>query len=80
MKFKADGSEGGKVKEHKGIEGLTLAELRSKWSDVVEILAGDGVKVINPGHALEGALSIRYHWNLHLTLFAPGAHVMDVAG
>lgn len=63
MKLEADGRpEGGKgvvTKQHKGIEGLTLAELSAKWSNVVETLKGDGVKVINPDHALEGALSIR---------------------
>eukprot|EP00752_Nemacystus_decipiens_P012981 g11487.t1 len=62
MELRADGQEGGKelgstrVKEHKGI---TLAELSAKWNDVVELLERDGVNVVNPDHALEGALSIR---------------------
>lgn len=47
------------VEQHTGVVGLTLAELSSKWSEVVETLREDGVDVINPGHALEGALSIR---------------------
>ena len=66
MKPEADGRpKGGKgilstsTKQQKGIEGLTLAELRAKWSYVVETLKEDGVKVINPDHALEGALLIR---------------------
>lgn len=70
MELKADGRQRGKelpstrFKEHKGI---TLAELSAKWSDVVQVLEADGVKVVNPGHALEGALCIRYHTS-HVTL------------
>lgn len=62
----ADGPEGGKAlissgaKQHKGVEGLTMAELSAKWSDVVEALDGEGVKVTNPEHAMEGALCLRY--------------------
>lgn len=71
MKLEAGEPEGGKggkggtgtastrLKPRKGIEGITMAELSSKWSGVVEALKGDGVKVINPDHALEGALCIR---------------------
>lgn len=65
MKLQADGRpEGGDgvlstTKQQKGIEGLTLAELSAKWSKVVETLKEDGVKVVNPDHAFEGALSIR---------------------
>ena len=49
-----------RLKQRKGIEGLTFAELSRKWRDVVKALQGDGVKIINPDHALEGALCIRY--------------------
>lgn len=65
IKTKVDGPEGGKelgsrtAKQRKGIEGLTMAELSAKWSDVVEALEGVGVKITNPDHALEGALCIR---------------------
>lgn len=47
------------VEQHRRVEGLTLADLSAKWSGVVEALRGEGVNVVNPGHALEGALSIR---------------------
>ena len=47
-------------KEHEGIEGLTWAELSAKWSEVVQALEQDRVTVVNPDHALEGALLIRY--------------------
>lgn len=65
MESKVDGPEGKEVasatgEQKKGIEGLTWAELSTKWADVVEALKGGGVNVINPGHALEGGLSIRY--------------------
>ena len=43
----------------KQLQGLTLTELSAKWSEVVQALKEDGVTVINPGHALEGALLIR---------------------
>lgn len=65
MNLTADGRKGGKglagtkPGQRKGVEGLTMAELSAKWSDVVEALKGDGVQVINPDHALEGALCIR---------------------
>lgn len=65
MELQADGRpEGGNgvfstTKQQKGIEGLTLAELSAKWSKVVETLREDRVKVVNPDHAFEGALSIR---------------------
>ena len=61
-----DGPEGMKgpastcAKQHKGVEGLTMADLSAKWRAVVEALEADGVKVTNPNHALEGALCIRY--------------------
>eukprot|EP00752_Nemacystus_decipiens_P008335 g7449.t1 len=48
-------------KQHKGIEGVTRADLSAKWRDVVKTLEGDGMKVTNPDHALEGALCIREH-------------------
>lgn len=48
------------VEQHKEMEGPTLADLSAKWSDVVDALERVGVKVVNPDHALEGALSIRY--------------------
>lgn len=61
----AEGPDSGKrfastrVKQHKGVEGLTLADLSARWNDVVEALETSNVKIINPDHALEGALSIR---------------------
>lgn len=61
----AEGPDGGKriastrVKQHKGVEGLTLADLSAKWNGVVEALETCDVTIINPDHALEGALSIR---------------------
>lgn len=64
--LKADRPEGRRepasrrVEQHRGIEGITLADLSAKWNYIVEALQGEGVKVVNPGHALEGALSIRY--------------------
>lgn len=63
--LKAEGLESGKrtpstiVEQHRGVEGLTLADLSAKWRSVVKALKGNGVHVVNPGHALEGALSIR---------------------
>jgi len=36
-----------------------MAELLAKWGNVVQTLKGDKVEVVNPDHALEGALSIR---------------------
>lgn len=63
---KANGPEGKnglasvRAKNHKGVEGLTLADLSAKWRDVVYALEREGVNVTNPEHALEGALSIRY--------------------
>lgn len=48
-----------RAKHGKGIEGITMAELSATWSGVVEALEGDELKVINPAHALEGALCIR---------------------
>ena len=66
MVLEADGrQEGGdrlawtSPKQPLGKEGITLPELSAKWTFVVEALEKDGVKVINPDHALEGALSIR---------------------
>lgn len=65
MNLAADRPEGRKglasarTRQHRGFEGLTMAELSAKWSDVVEALKGDGVAVTNPDHALEGALCIR---------------------
>lgn len=56
----AQGLASTRVKQHRGKEGLTLADLSATWSDVVEALKGEGVEVVNPSHALEGALSIRY--------------------
>lgn len=61
MKLKAHGSAGGKrvaaiAKQHKG---LSLAELSAQWTGVVKALRADGVTIINPDHALEGALLIR---------------------
>ncbi|CAN0242742.1 unnamed protein product, partial [Ectocarpus sp. 8 AP-2014] len=41
--------------------GLTRADLSTKWNDVVAALEGDGVSIVNPDHALEGALLIREH-------------------
>lgn len=70
MKIEADGREGCNAvasttfKRRKGVEGLTWAELFAKWTSVVETLKAEGVEVVNPGHALEGALSIRYGYGL----------------
>ncbi|CAN0097652.1 unnamed protein product [Ectocarpus sp. 12 AP-2014] len=49
------------IHQHKGIGGLTLADLYAKWDDIVATLKEYGVTVINPYHALEGALLIREH-------------------
>lgn len=74
MEAKADGRTGGKelastrVKEHKGI---TMADLSAKWSDAVEALERDEVNVVNPGHALEGALSIRYYASRVILVLVP---------
>ena len=79
MKLKVARPEGRKgaasttsAKHRKGVEGITVAELTAKWGDVVEALEEDGVEVTNPGHALEGALSVRYaefvSWHVHLPL------------
>lgn len=59
-----EGPDGGKrnastTKKHKGVEGLAVADLSAKWNIVVEALETCGVKIINPNHALEGALTIR---------------------
>lgn len=48
------------TKQHEGREGITWADLSAKWKGVVQALKEDGVTVINPGHALEGALVIRH--------------------
>eukprot|EP00752_Nemacystus_decipiens_P001249 g1247.t2 len=40
-------------------QGITLDELSAKWLEMVSELAKKKVTVINPEHALEGALSIR---------------------
>lgn len=40
-------------------QGITLGELSAKWLETVHELASRDVAVINPEHALEGALSIR---------------------
>lgn len=47
------------VKQHERMTGLTFGELSTKWKDVVKALEAHGVKVVNPDHTLEGALSIR---------------------
>ncbi|CAM9557239.1 unnamed protein product, partial [Ectocarpus sp. 12 AP-2014] len=44
-----------------GVEGLTRADLSTKWNEVVAALERDGVSIVNPDHALEGALLIREH-------------------
>lgn len=60
-----EGSESGTrvpsaaVEPQNAVEGLTLAHLSAKWNGVVKALKGQGVNVVNPCHALEGALSIR---------------------
>eukprot|EP00752_Nemacystus_decipiens_P017045 g15262.t1 len=67
MKFEADEREDRKAvpsttaKQYEGVDGLTRAELCAKWTNVVDALNAEGVKVVNPDHALEGALSIREH-------------------
>lgn len=48
------------TQQHDGIEGITWADLSAKWIGVVQALKEDGVPVMNPDHALEGALSIRH--------------------
>ncbi|CAM9778336.1 unnamed protein product, partial [Ectocarpus sp. 8 AP-2014] len=63
----SDGSNVGKGvfptvhERNPGVEGLTRADLSTKWNEVVEALEGDGVSIVNPDHALEGALLIREH-------------------
>ncbi|CAN0350489.1 unnamed protein product [Ectocarpus sp. 6 AP-2014] len=47
------------TQQHDGIEGITWADLSANWKGVVQALEEDGVTVMNPDHALEGALSIR---------------------
>ncbi|CAM9664047.1 unnamed protein product [Ectocarpus sp. 4 AP-2014] len=49
------------TQQHDGLEGITWADLSAKWKGVVQALKEDGVTVMNPDHALEGALSIREH-------------------
>ncbi|CAN0315933.1 unnamed protein product [Ectocarpus sp. 6 AP-2014] len=46
---------------NQGVGGLTRADLSTKWNEVVAALEGDGVSVVKPDHALEGALLIREH-------------------
>ncbi|CAN0315441.1 unnamed protein product [Ectocarpus sp. 6 AP-2014] len=46
---------------NQGVGGLTRADLSTKWNDVVAALEEDGVSIVNPDHALEGALLIREH-------------------
>ncbi|CAM9686810.1 unnamed protein product [Ectocarpus fasciculatus] len=46
---------------NQGVGGLTRADLSTKWNDIVAALAGDGVSIVNPDDALEGALLIREH-------------------
>ena len=61
----AEGPDDGKriastrVQQLKGVEGLTFVDLFAIWNGVVEALETYDVKIINPDHALEGALSIR---------------------
>ncbi|CAM9861472.1 unnamed protein product [Ectocarpus sp. 4 AP-2014] len=46
---------------NQGVGGLTRADLSTKWNDVVAALEEDGVSIVNPDLALEGALLIREH-------------------
>ncbi|CAM9180095.1 unnamed protein product, partial [Ectocarpus fasciculatus] len=46
---------------NQGVAGLTRADLSTKWNDVITALEGDGISIVNPDHALEGALLIREH-------------------
>lgn len=41
-------------------KGITVKELNVRWEAAVVDLAKKGIDVMNLGHALEGALSIRY--------------------
>ena len=65
MLHKAEAAEDGKktasttIEQHQGMEGITRVQLSKEWDRVVEALKRDGVKVTNPDHALEGALTIR---------------------
>ncbi|CAM9435787.1 unnamed protein product [Hapterophycus canaliculatus] len=67
MRLDSDVPGGGKgaistsTEQHNGVQGITMVELFAKWNGVVEALKRDGVKITNPGHALEGALLIREH-------------------
>lgn len=48
------------IKQVEGMKGIAWKELSARWNVVVDVLKRDGVTVINPDHALEGALTIRY--------------------
>ena len=72
------------AKEHEGIEGLTWAELSAKWSEVVQALEEGRVTVVNPDHALEGALLIRYDKPLYgfrceIVAWIPQVHAFPTA-
>lgn len=56
-----DGGEAAEMAKRKrgAYQGITAAELKTKWLDTVHELASNEVTVTNPEHALEGALSIR---------------------
>eukprot|EP00752_Nemacystus_decipiens_P012467 g11041.t2 len=56
-----DKGEAAELAERKrgAYQGITLEELNAKWLETVQELANKDVSIINPEHALEGALSIR---------------------
>ncbi|CAN0351296.1 unnamed protein product, partial [Laminaria digitata] len=41
------------------VRGITVEELNVRWKAAVDQLSTKGINVMNPDHALEGALSIR---------------------
>eukprot|EP00903_Cladosiphon_okamuranus_P006370 g6237.t1 len=67
MMFKEEEPKGGSrntstpIKRYRGTAGITQLELWAKWDGVIGALKRKGVTLTNPGHALEGALSIREH-------------------
>lgn len=71
-------------KQHEGIEGIKWAELSAKWKGVVQALQEQRVTVVNPDHALEGALSIRHVRAvvkvLHICCMDAVAHVFPPHG